>query len=790
MIPTSQKTSAGSLFRRAAILCVMVLLLSVSLSAQKTSPPAVSERAYCEELYIQTDRDTYIAGENVYVKVSEFGGLTHTPGSISRVVYVDMPDNFGTPVIQIKIATDGLTGSGAFRIPDTLRTGCYFVRSFTSWMKNFPQSSFAYKKISVINPFESMSRLSIPPVNTIPDSVIFYTGTGPILTGLVNRVGFRCFDKDGDPVITQGVITGSSEDTLAFFRTDRYGTGLLSVNPPSAGKLYMVTSDSTGRDRRFEMPPVNEAGLTFRVTSDKKAGIVKIHILKNKEFDVPEGRLGIIYSHPLFPPVRKEISAARDSVIVFSHDIIPAGMAEIMITDIKGTIIASGWFYNDRAQELTYDVKVYPENFAPREKVRIEILAKDENGHPIESDLCVSVVRPVLKNGSHYNEMTRRIQSPVVQALTTDLVLPSLNDYLIFYHEQSDHYGYEVPDTVIEYLPEPEGHVISGVIRDRETDTPLAEENITLSFVGKTSRCNFTRTGKEGEFNVSTREYGMKEIVIQPLSPETDGYYVDLKDPFILDGGGFQAGSLFIDTTDLEEVNKAIISMQVRDIYDPFLEKKGNGSRFNGRPDFYGEPDNTILLSDYIELTTLREAFKEIVPGASTVSRNDKSSLRLINSHPDASFTTSPLVIVDGVPIYDFDKILEIRSSEIEKIEVLNTRYFISDLIIEGIVNIVSKKGNLSVLEFDQSIFRQEFTGLDDHKFYSRDYSTDEQKSSRLPDFRNTLYWNPDVRTDKNGKASVEFYTSDETGEFTVMVEGFAADGKAGRSVSSFKVRN
>ena len=142
------------------------------------------------------------------------------------------------------------------------------------------------------------------------------------------------------------------------------------------------------------------------------------------------------------------------------------------------------------------------------------------------------------------------------------------------------------------------------------------------------------------------------------------------------------------------------------------------------------------------------------------------------------------------MPIYDFDKILDIKSSEIEKIEVLNTRYFISDLIIEGIINIVSKKGNLSILEFDQSIFRQEFTGLDDHKFFSQDYSTDERKSSRIPDFRNTLYWNPDVRTDKTGAAAVEFYTSDETGEYTVVVEGFAADGKGGRSVSSFTVRN
>jgi len=775
---------------RAAVYSVSLLLFCSLTSAQSGSPSINSVGNYREELYIQTDRDIYIAGEEVYLKVREFGGLTHTPGSISKVVYVDMPDNSGNPVAQIKVSTDGLTGSGAFRIPDTLRTGCYFIRSFTSWMKNYSQSSFAYKKISVINPFESMSRFSVPPVSSLPDSVKFYPETGHIVKGIGNRIGFKCFNKEGNPVITEGAVTGTGEDTLARFRTDRYGNGIVEVNPSSAATLYMVTSDSVGHGRRFELPSVDDRALTFRVTSDKKAGIIKIHILKNKGFTVPEGRLGIIYSHASFPAVKKEISAERDSVIVFDQDNIPAGMARIMITDIKDMVLATGWFYNDKRPELTYDVKVRSENFSPREKVRMEITARDDEGRSIESDLCVSVIRPVLKDRSHYNEVMRQNQSPAMQAVRTDMIFPELNDYMIFYNGESDHSGNNAQDSVIKHIPETEGHVISGVIRDRSTDAPLADENITLSYIGKTSRCDFITTGKKGEFNVVSREYGVKELVIQPLSQETDGYYVDLADPFLLEEGGFQAGSLYIDTTDVEEINKAIISMQVRDIYDPFLQTTGIGSRLNGRPDFYGVPDNTILLADYIELTTLREVFKEIVPGASTVTRNGKSSLRLINSHPDASFTSSPLVIVDGVPVYDFDKILEIKSSEIEKIEVLNTRYFIADLVIEGIINIVSKKGNLSVLDFDRSIFRQEFSGLDDHLFFSQDYSTDEQKSARIPDFRNTLYWNPNIRTDKNGTAAIEFYTSDETGEYTVIVEGFAADGKGGRSVSSFTVRN
>ena len=191
-----------------------------------------------------------------------------------------------------------------------------------------------------------------------------------------------------------------------------------------------------------------------------------------------------------------------------------------------------------------YDVKVPLENLSPRGKVRIDIIAKDDAGRSIESDLCVSVIRPVLKDGSHFNEIMRQNQSPAMQALRTDLILSGLNDYMIFYHGESDLYGNNGPDSVIKHLPEPEGHVISGVIRDRNTDAPLADENITLSFVGKTSHCNFTTTGKNGEFNVVSREYGVKELVIQPLSSETDGYYVDLKDPFLLEGVNFRAGSI------------------------------------------------------------------------------------------------------------------------------------------------------------------------------------------------------------------------------------------------------
>ena len=147
-------------------------------------------------------------------------------------------------------------------------------------------------------------------------------------------------------------------------------------------------------------------------------------------------------------------------------------------------------------------------------------------------------------------------------------------------------------------------------------------------------------------------------------------------------------------------------------------------------------------------------------------------------------------MLVDGVPSYDIEKVLNINSKEIEKADIINTRYFFSENIFDGIISFVTKKGNLSVMDFDNSIFRQVYEGCQLPKyFYSPDYSLDTQKKSRIPDYRNTLFWEPDLNTGSDGKASVEFYSSDESAEYSVRVEGISSDGKSGTSTISFKVK-
>ena len=60
-------------------------------------------------------------------------------------------------------------------------------------------------------------------------------------------------------------------------------------------------------------------------------------------------------------------------------------------------------------------------------------------------------------------------------------------------------------------------------------------------------------------------------------------------------------------------------------------------------------------------------------------------------------------------------------------------------------------------------------------EFYSPDYS--KQTPPELTDYRRTLYWNPELKLDENGEATITFYNNSRTTHLSVEAEGQAADG-------------
>jgi len=141
----------------------------------------------------------------------------------------------------------------------------------------------------------------------------------------------------------------------------------------------------------------------------------------------------------------------------------------------------------------------------------------------------------------------------------------------------------------------------------------------------------------------------------------------------------------------------------------------------------------------------------------------------------------NPLVLLDGMPVFNLNKIMAFDPLKVRRLDVLTTRYFLGPLLYDGIVSYATYTGDLAGFPLDAHALLQEYEGLQgEREFYAPRYDTPAQKQSRLPDFRNLLYWNPQADT----KAPLSFYTSDQAGTYRVVVQGLSESGLSGSSSS------
>ncbi len=105
-----------------------------------------------EKVFVHTDRDIYVAGENMLY--SFFSHDTGDSSFNSIISYLELINSNNTAVAQSRIKiTDGY-GHGVLNIPDSLTTGKYILRSYTRAMRNYGPGIFFTKSIAIYNPFK------------------------------------------------------------------------------------------------------------------------------------------------------------------------------------------------------------------------------------------------------------------------------------------------------------------------------------------------------------------------------------------------------------------------------------------------------------------------------------------------------------------------------------------------------------------------------------------------------------------------------------------------------------
>lgn len=143
-----------------------------------------------ELMRMYTDKDCYLAGEELWVKICVDDDAL--PGNgISRVAYVEICDTAQVRV-QGKVALNQGVGWARIQLPQTMHSGIYQLTAYTQYMRNLNSESFPRKHLAVLNVLGTSSE-----DNMFANDSTFFSVSEPLVSvegnmkGDKNVYGFR-----------------------------------------------------------------------------------------------------------------------------------------------------------------------------------------------------------------------------------------------------------------------------------------------------------------------------------------------------------------------------------------------------------------------------------------------------------------------------------------------------------------------------------------------------------------------------------------------------------------------
>lgn len=194
-------------------------------------------------------------------------------------------------------------------------------------------------------------------------------------------------------------------------------------------------------------------------------------------------------------------------------------------------------------------------------------------------------------------------------------------------------------------------------------------------------------------------------------------------------------------------------------------------------------------LDEYTRFPTMGEVMVEFIREARfrTINGVRSLQLRLRDASGIAYYVddpTPPLVLLDGIPIQDHNKVFFYDPNLVREIVIYPDRYAFGPIYYNGILFLKTYRGDFPELELEESMRIQEFHGVQNPRSFGI-----VPDGSRLPDLRHTLYWNPRVDLKSNDSVTLRVITSETKGAFIVVAEGMSRKGKPFRTSIEFVVR-
>ncbi|MBN1951392.1 MAG: hypothetical protein JW801_09315 [Bacteroidales bacterium] len=477
--------------------------------------------------------------------------------------------------------------------------------------------------------------------------------------------------------------------------------------------------------------------------------------------------------------------SAYSGMLRLDKVILPEGLLKFSIKSKEETIGTA--FYSHIKNPLKLLVKTDRPVYETREQVRLVLELEGSYDPAFKADLSVSACSvpddfPVESFTSItgwfnlYSELT-----PYPSRNASDTADP-----------QADWVFDELKGFAPVYPIEADGRIISGKVVDKNTGSGVPEALVFFSFMDTLSYLDYDKTDSMGNFffNIPSGFHcdpGIIQLWDLPEGKENCVISFEDQTEILPPGGSRLAG---IPGEELSRIFASQVKVfEIGRLFggnEPPQEAQSSGINLEA---IYSGLNHTVYPANYISLYNFSEITKEILPGVRLRNEAEGFSLQIMDESSNEYFDSPPLVIVNGLPVKNYDFLATLSSNDIEKIDIVRRLFAVGSLIFPGVLSI-TLKGDLQASHLQNNMLYRVNSEITEPvaPLPVVDQTATFSEHTRRPDLRNTLIWLPDMRMDPEN-AELRFYTADQSGRYIIRVEGIVNDSIPVSAIHEFSVK-
>jgi hypothetical protein len=798
----------------------------------KTKLTTYQQKLPEDKLYVQFDKPFYKPGDNIWFTTYVRDGQTMKASQKSDIVHVEFLNPKGTIEKSIHIIAKNGVAAGDFSLDAEALGGIYKVRAYTNWMKNEgtdnafvkelqvqdivlpnlkmkldfekkafgagdeviaklelntnenkPLSNYKIKFVANLNGqqiiakadetdengfkylkfnlpkelktndgllnvmieynglTESISR-SIPILLNNIKFTAFPEG-GDLVSGLESNVAFRALNEFEKPADVEGIVLNEKGTQVAAFSSFHMGMGTFKITPQANEKYSIKITKPEGISETFALPQAMSRGYVMNVDNSKVGEVtVNVNTTETEELSLIAQVRGKIY-------YSTEIAAKKGSnKIIFPTSNFPIGVSQITLFDSKGVPRSERLAFVNKEKQLSISVETDKDKYLPREKIKMTVTVKDERGIPMPANLSLSVVNDQLisfaddKSGTILSQLLlqqdikEKIEEPAFYFNSKEAKAgKALDNLLLTAGWRRFTWEKLMNDNLQSAAFLSEKAIIAGTVLDASTGKVITNAKIKINNGGE------YETDENGKFIFNKLDLS---------NPVTLSYSVS----------GYSPQSQYIQNYD-----QGIVMYLYDNNYQSRLYNIQSSSKSRSRN---ADMDEMVPMQAEApiegagEQIRLEMAENSPLKFANVIEKNSKKGKRENGSEVANKKDSPKNVNIERENIKSFADIVQGKAED-------------------------NRAGRFKMAEASKQPAQQQntMTYYRARQFAAPVYDKQETVDTRT-DFRNTIYWNPNIEIDKSGTKTLEFYASDDITSFRTTVEGIASDGTIGRTEKNF----